>query len=92
MAVDTAAKRFSMLNFGDGTTIHLLFAADGSVDLGDRQHMLDCYSGIAFDALVVVVVTPVQKFIVDPGVVRFNTRGGGTLFDVPAGAVKFVLR
>jgi len=50
VAVDTAEKRFSMLNFGDGTTIHLLFETDGSVDLDDRQHLLDCYSGIAFGA------------------------------------------
>ncbi len=50
MAVDTAEKRFSMLNFGDGTTIHLLFETDGTVDLDDRQHLLDCYSGIAFGA------------------------------------------
>lgn len=50
MAVDSAEKRFSMLNFGDGTTIHLLFEHDGSVDLDDRQHLLDCYSGNAFGA------------------------------------------
>ena len=55
MAVDTKAKRLSMLNFWDGTTIHLLFEADGAVDLDDRQHLLDCYSGIAFGAPAVVV-------------------------------------
>lgn len=49
MAVDTAEKRFSMLNFGDGTTIHLLPETDGSIDLDDRQHLLDCYAGVAFD-------------------------------------------
>ena len=48
MAVDTAEKRFSMMNFGDGTTIHLLPEPDGSIDLDDRQHLLDCYSGVAF--------------------------------------------
>ena len=48
MAVDTREKRFSMLNFGDGTHIHATFEADGTVDLDDRQHLLDCYSGIAF--------------------------------------------
>ena len=48
MAVDTREKRFSMLNFGDGSHIHATFEADGSVDLDDRQHLLDCYSGIAF--------------------------------------------
>lgn len=50
MAVDTAEKRYSMMNFGDGTTIHLLFETDGTVDLDDRQHLLDCYSGISFAA------------------------------------------
>lgn len=48
MAVDTREKRFSMLNFGDGTHVHATFEADGAVDLDDRQHLLDCYSGIAF--------------------------------------------
>ena len=58
MAVDTAEKRFSMLNFGDGTNIHLLFEPDGAVDLDDRQHLLDCYSGIAFAAPVVSAGPP----------------------------------
>jgi len=48
--MSTRQKRFSMMNFGDGTTIHVLFEADGAVDLDDRQHLLDCYSGIAFAA------------------------------------------
>lgn len=57
MAVDTAEKRFSMLNFGDGTNIHLLFETDGSVDLDDRQHLLDCYSGIGFGAPAGVTIS-----------------------------------
>lgn len=48
--LDTAEKRFSMMNFGDGTTIHLLPEQDGAIDLDDRQHLLDCYSGIAFNS------------------------------------------
>lgn len=48
MAVDTRQKRMSMLSFGDGTHMHVTFEADGTVDLDDRQHLLDCYSGIAF--------------------------------------------
>lgn len=48
MAIDSREKRFSMLNFGDGTHIHATFEADGAVDLDDKQHLLDCYSGIAF--------------------------------------------
>lgn len=50
MAIDTRQKRMSMLNFGGGD--HTLFEADGAVDLDDRQHLLDCYSGIAFGAPV----------------------------------------
>ena len=45
---NTKDKRFSMLNFGTGTTPHLLPDPDGTFDLGDKQHFLDCYSGIAF--------------------------------------------
>ncbi len=50
MAVDTAEKRYSMLNFGDGNNWHMLPQVDGAIDLDDRQHLLDCYSGIAFAA------------------------------------------
>lgn len=45
MAIDSAQKRASMINFGDGTTIHTLSVPDGSIE---RQHLLDCYSGITF--------------------------------------------
>lgn len=55
MAVDTREKRFSMLNFGDGNHLYATFEADGAVDLDDRQHLLDCYSGIAFAAPTAVV-------------------------------------
>lgn len=44
MAIDTVEKRFSMLNFGDGTTLHLLPEVDGSVDTDDRKHLLDLYA------------------------------------------------
>ena len=47
MAVDTAAKRFSMLvidNFNE-----MLFQVDGAVDTDDRAHLVGLYSGIALD-------------------------------------------
>lgn len=50
MAIDTREKRFSMMDFGDGN-IGVLHEPDGSVDLDDRQHLLGCYSGIAFAEL-----------------------------------------
>ncbi len=49
MAVDTAQKRFSMLNFGWVPGV-MLFEADGSVDADDRSHLLHLYSGITLDA------------------------------------------
>ena len=54
MAVDTREKRMSMLNFAEGSYAHVGFEADAAVDLDDRQHLLDCYSGIAFSAAVTV--------------------------------------
>ena len=66
MAVDTAEKRFSMINFGDGTTIHLLPEPDGAIDLDDRQHLLDCYSGIAFGSPPVVVPGAAFKTVIRP--------------------------
>lgn len=50
MAIDTAAKRFSMLNFSYGVEVHLLFETDGTVDQDDRVHLLDLYGGIPPDA------------------------------------------
>lgn len=59
MAIDTREKRFSMLNFGDGTHVHATFEADGTVDLDDRQHLLDCYSGIAFGGAPATTPVPI---------------------------------
>lgn len=56
MAVDTREKRFSMMAMasgGDGNLFNTLFETDGSVDLDDRQHLFDCYSGIAFGGAVI---------------------------------------
>ena len=50
MAIDTAAKQMSMLNFGDGSNIHVLPIPDGAYDSADWQHLLGLYSGIAFAA------------------------------------------
>lgn len=49
MAIDTRAKRFGMLNFVSGFSLHVesLFEADGTVDADDRAYLLDLYGGIA---------------------------------------------
>ncbi len=43
MAVDTVAKRKSMLSFGSGD---LLLHPDGTIDVGDRLTLLTLYGGI----------------------------------------------
>jgi len=48
MAVDTAAKRFSIMNLGT-QPIFPLFIPDSSIDNGDRYHLLTLYSGIELD-------------------------------------------
>ena len=62
MAIDTRAKRFSMLNFGLPPTL-ALFEADGTVDADDRAHMLNLYAGIALDAPVAVVASIYRALI-----------------------------
>lgn len=48
MPIDTREKRMSMLNFGEGSYSHVGFESDAAVNQDDRQHLLDCYSGILF--------------------------------------------
>jgi len=50
MAVDTKAKRMSMLGFGSPWSE--FFEADGAVDADDRATMLHLYGGIPLDLLV----------------------------------------
>lgn len=51
MAIDTAAKRFSMMNMGAHHRI--LIIPDGTISAPDRAHLLGLYSGIALAAPVV---------------------------------------
>jgi hypothetical protein len=51
MAIDTKERRLSVMALdAAGTGIHTLPDPTGTFDGGDRQHFLDCYSGIAFGA------------------------------------------
>lgn len=58
MALDTASKRGSSLNFFRGNAT--LPLPDGTIDDGDRQHALGCYSGIPSDAPS--AATPLQRY------------------------------
>ena len=48
MAIDTAAKRFSIMNLGFTPHLLVLMPPDGTIGQGDKQHFLDLYSGIVF--------------------------------------------
>jgi hypothetical protein len=52
MAVDTEAKRMSLLGFGGED---LLPIPDGSIDQADRQTLLGLYGGILAESAVVPV-------------------------------------
>lgn len=47
MAVDTRRKRFSILTLGN-IIQPVSLTPDGTIDQGDRQHLLWGYSGIAW--------------------------------------------
>jgi len=51
MAIDTAEKRFSIMDFRETSNITLPVPT-GSFDQGDRQHLLDFYAGILFGGSV----------------------------------------
>ncbi len=63
MAVDTRQKRMSMLNFGDGTNLHVLWEPDGTVDADDRLHLLDLYSGIAASGIIYAVARGIFEYV-----------------------------
>lgn len=53
MAIDTATKRYSILNFGRVPTFPLFVPSGTTVDAGDRSHLLNMYSGIALGEIVI---------------------------------------
>lgn len=59
MAIDSKSKRFSMLNFGSIST-DLLPNPDGTIDQGDRQHLLDLYSGVLAGVALADVIVALQ--------------------------------
>jgi hypothetical protein len=55
MAIDTRAKRASMMQFGHPFIVHMIIP-DGTIIQADRQHFLALYAGILVDAPVIVTV------------------------------------
>jgi hypothetical protein len=49
MAIESKAKRWSMMNFASPIHHHPLFEPDGAIDADDRSVMNNLYGGIALD-------------------------------------------
>lgn len=64
MAIDTATKRASALNTFLGALPPL---PDSTIDQGDRQTLLRCYSGILADTTATVINT-LRKLAIDIGI------------------------
>jgi hypothetical protein len=64
MAIDTAAKRASMLNFGNDD---LLPVPSGTFDQGDRQTFLSLYSGLLVSGLTQVADFMMSKLLLIRG-------------------------
>jgi hypothetical protein len=71
MAIDSAAKRYSMLNFCLSDAV--LFEVDGTVDADDRVHLLGLYGGL-FDAGGAPAPTPSSIVVNYRGRDRFRGR------------------
>ena len=78
MALDTAMKRFSMLNMAS-SVYPLLFEPDGSVDADDRAFLLRVYGG---NALSSAVVSAIQTFAITG---RFDTGATDLLLGLEGG-------
>lgn len=69
MAIDSAMKRFSMLNMAGGVVYPRLFQPDGAVDADDRAFLLRIYGGnalsVAGDVLSfgIRVATPIRGLV-----------------------------
>jgi hypothetical protein len=68
MAIDTAAKRFSIME--DETTTPAIPMPDATISAGDRQWLLWSYSGILWGAIVEVYHWVIQSSGVANGLAR----------------------
>lgn len=62
MALDTAMKRYSMLNIASPVPYVRLFEPDGAVDADDRAFLLHLYGGNAFDAPAISSNRPMRRY------------------------------
>ena len=78
MALDTAMKRFSMLNMAS-SVYPLLYEPDGAVDADDRAFLLRVYGG---NALSSTVISAIQTYAITG---RFDTGAADLLLGLEGG-------
>ena len=66
MAVDTKKKRLSMIGFGDGVILHTLPEPDGTIDPGDRLHLLGLFSGFGITEFRKMIDVHTRTRIIEP--------------------------
>lgn len=83
MAIDTAAKRFSMMSFGK--PFLRLVPPDGSIDQGDRQTYAGLYGGVLAAASAYIVGELHMAFgaPLQPGIAAGTPLTPGTTFGTP---------
>lgn len=86
MAIDTRAKRFSMLNFSEGDC--LLPDADGSFDSADRAFLLGLYAGISLSAVPTV---PGLEFTLPENRMHFDVLENRMQYTLPVNRMHFVM-
>lgn len=87
MAVDTAEKRMSALNFGL-PLFWTLPEADGTVGQDDRQHLLGLYAGILAGA-VVAPTQPGLEFTLPENRMHFDFPENRMHFECPENRMHF---
>lgn len=69
MAIDTKADRFSIMNFGMFVSCEtILIDPDGTIDQGDRQHLLGLYRDILFASPDPDTGNPQSLLLLDVGI------------------------
>jgi hypothetical protein len=89
MAVDTAAKRKSMLSFGSGD---LLLHPDGTIDVGDRLTLLGLYGGIEPEEVLAPSPLYRPQVATGPAAYRPGAVGGPAAYRPLASALPAVYR
>lgn len=86
MAVDTTEKKLSLLQFGKPFVVTLP-VGDGTIDQGDRQHLISLYSGIL--AQEVVLAVPGLEFTAPENRMHFEAVTNRFHFTAPVNRLHF---